>query len=382
MEPTDLRPAKFRGIECAARDLGLKAGRRKVRDTVPGRDGEVSEDLGRAAREYSIQFVCTGEDWKDTYNALIDAVEDPTPAEFQHPDGTITQVTPDGTFDFSIVSVGEATVSATLIEETDANRVEAEDDAAAATVEAADENDLISADRLAEIFAAGAAAEQSVNDVADGIQDVINKGKKIAAQITLKINQIKGNISQIIQGPANVAQYFTDLYQSISDWSVLSTALGRYHTTEIERTADYASVTDPDAQGVVRNTHELNLHCMNCIVSQMSRIANEVPYTSFDDAQTAVNAVAAYIDSTAPYLNARQLAAIGDLQAQLVTSVLATSQQMPRLKDFTPWTVMSADEIAQYLYQDGTRAAEIVARNNIQHPGFIGPDQTLKVLEV
>lgn len=382
MEPTDLKPAKFRGIECAARDLGMKAGRRKVRDTIPGRDGEVSEDLGRAAREYRIQFVCTGEEWLDTYNALIDAVEDPTPAEFQHPDGTITQVTPDGTFEFSIVSVGEATVDATLIEETDANRVAAEDDAAAATEEAADENDLISADRLAEIFAAGAAAEQAVNNVAEGIKDAINKGMKIAAKITKILNQIKGNISQIIQGPATVAEYFKDLYRSVSDWSAISKACARYHRSQIIRTSDYATITDPDAQAVVRNVHELNLHCMNLIISQMSRIVNQTEYASFTEAQTAVAAVVGYIDSTAPYLNAKQLAALGDLQAQLVESVLNVAQQQPRLKDFTPWCVMSADEIAQYLYQDGTRAAEIVSRNNIQHPGFIGPDQTLKVLEV
>jgi len=31
-------------------------------------------------------------------------------------------------------------------------------------------------------------------------------------------------------------------------------------------------------------------------------------------------------------------------------------------------------EIAQFLYGDGSRADEIIARNNIPHPGFVSPE--------
>lgn len=381
MDPTDLRPAKFRNIVVSARELGLKAGRRKIRDTVPGRDGDISEDLGRAAREYSIQFVCTGPDWLDTYNALIDAFEDKSTAEFIHPDGTRLFVVPDGAAEFSIISVGEATVSTTLIEQTD-NRVEVEEDASAAVEQSANDSDLISADRLAEIFTEGAAAERAVTDVADGIQGAINTGKKACAEIALTVQKIETAIADILQAPFTVADYFTDLYHSITDFSVLSGALGRYHATELIATADYAAITDATLALTVQYTHELHLHCANLIVGQLARISIDTSYAAFDDAEAAVEIVAGYIDAVAPYSNSAQVALLADLQAQLVSAVLDTDQQLPRLKDFTPPCVMSADEIAQYLYQDGTRAAEIVARNNVQHPGFIGPDQILRVLEV
>jgi len=382
MSPDDLKTAKFRGIECSARDLGLKAGRRVVREVVPGRDGEVSEDLGRAAREYKIQFVCSGADWKDTYNRLIVAVEDPNPAEFQHPDGTILQVIPDGGFEFSVVSVGEATVDATLVELTATNRVAAEEDAKAAAATAADAADTTSAGRLSDNLTGGAAAATAIANITEGMRLSINIGKQAGAAVGTALDLIDADVASIVQAPITAASYFTTLYRDIEDWPMLSQALSRYHESELLILSDYAALTDPTAQEYMRDEFELNLHCLHCAIAQMARIVNNAEYAAFDDAQAAVSTVADWIDTVAPYSNAVQLAAVADLQAQLVESVLNGAQQMPRLKDFTPWRVMSADEIAQYLYQDGTRAGEIVARNKVQHPGFIGPDQVLKVLEV
>ena len=382
MTPDDLKPAKFRGIECAARELSMRAGRRKARDTIPGRDGSVSEDLGLLAREYTIQFVCTGDDWKDTYNALIDAFEDAQPAEFQHPDGTILTVTPDGPIEFSILSVGEATVSGTLIEETAANRIDAEDDAAAGVDAAADSNDALSEGRLNAIFAAGEAATQAVDDALDGINDAVDVGRKVSGQIQLAVARARSALMDVAETPSVVASVFTDLYASITDWSLLTETLSAYHLSEVTKAADYAAIADPDARAMVRNVYELNLHCANCITGQMARIANAAAYEAFDDAQLAVATVASYGDDLAAYLDADQLAGLDDLRALLVSAVLTQSQSLPRLKNFVPWRVMSASEIAQYLYQDGTRAAEIVARNSLSHPGFIGPDEVLRVLEV
>ena len=382
MTPDDLKPAKFRGIECAARDLGMMAGRRVVRDTVPGRDGDVFEDLGKMAREFNIQFVCAGEDWKETYNALIAAVEDRRPAQFQHPDGSIHTVVVDGGFEFSIVSVGEATVSGRLVVMTDANRVDVTADAVAAVETAADDVDDVASDTLTDNLTGGAAAATAIGRLTTGMRYAINLGKQAEYLVHDALDLIDDDLASLVSFPAVVASRLCAVYQDITDWPMLSQALSRYHDAELQRTADYGLVADPTARALVRNDHELNLACLHFAIAQMARVVNDTEYTAFDDAQSAVGTVAAWIDVAAVHSNAAQLAAMGDIQAQLVESVLNGRQQMPRLKDFVPWRVMSADEIAQYLYQDGTRAAEIVARNKIQHPGFIGPDVTLKVLEL
>jgi len=56
--------------------------------------------------------------------------------------------------------------------------------------------------------------------------------------------------------------------------------------------------------------------------------------------------------------------------------------RLPRVTTYQNDYVISAFEIAQELYQDGERADEIVARNAIEHPGFIEPGAALSVLRV
>ena len=381
MDVNQLRTAKFRNIECQARDLGMSAGRRKSFDMIPGRDGEISEDHGKAARKYRIEFVCMGEDWKEKYDKLIIAVEDGTEAEFQHPDGYIHAVQAEAAFDFSILSIGEASIIATLVEVSDI-RIYAGIDYDALFEELANATSTVSADRLNSVFAAGKAAADAVNSVTSGIKDALNKGKKVAAGVVLGVQAIETLIADIVQYPATVADYFTDLFENITDFSTLNAALARYHTSEIVRTADYASVTDALAKSTQKNTYELNLHCLQESITQMGRLAVDVDYEALDDATAVIAAIAGHIEDTAFACNAEQLGALYDLQAALVSVINDDSQLLPRLKDFVPWRVMSADEIAQYLYQDGSRASEIVARNKIQHSGFISTDQTLKVLEV
>jgi prophage DNA circulation protein len=54
-------------------------------------------------------------------------------------------------------------------------------------------------------------------------------------------------------------------------------------------------------------------------------------------------------------------------------------QLLARLGTYTPLTVLPALVLAHRIYQDATRADELVARNGISHPAFM-PAVALEIL--
>ena len=60
--------AKFRGVEFRFRTASATLGRRNVVHSYPGRDDPYVEDMGRKAREFSLEAFVLGDDymaWRD-----------------------------------------------------------------------------------------------------------------------------------------------------------------------------------------------------------------------------------------------------------------------------------------------------------------------------
>lgn len=76
----------FRGVPfLIIDDANVSGGHRLVKHEFPMRDEGKVENMGRSMRAYSIYCVVIGDDYIDQKNALIEALEDPEPADLEHP---------------------------------------------------------------------------------------------------------------------------------------------------------------------------------------------------------------------------------------------------------------------------------------------------------
>lgn len=80
-----LQPASFRGVPFFVEDAGGEGGRRWAHFEYPGRDKPFSEDLGRAQRKYAIRGYTLGDDYMGTRDRLLAALETRGPGKLVHP---------------------------------------------------------------------------------------------------------------------------------------------------------------------------------------------------------------------------------------------------------------------------------------------------------
>lgn len=92
---TQLKKASFRGISFGVVDIETVFGRRNVLHEYPLRDDPFAEDLGRKAREFTINAFVIGDNYIQARDALIAAIENKsTPGILVHPTLGIRNVVP------------------------------------------------------------------------------------------------------------------------------------------------------------------------------------------------------------------------------------------------------------------------------------------------
>lgn len=89
-----LQPASFRGAAFGVVDIETSIGRRAALHEYPLRDDPYAEDLGKKAREYSINAFVIGDDYFSARDALVKALEDTSAGTLVHPTLGILSVQP------------------------------------------------------------------------------------------------------------------------------------------------------------------------------------------------------------------------------------------------------------------------------------------------
>lgn len=80
-----LQRASFRGVPFFVDDAGTEGGRRWAHFEYPGRDLPYSEDLGRTQRKYALRAYALGDDYMGTRDRLLAALETAGPGRLVHP---------------------------------------------------------------------------------------------------------------------------------------------------------------------------------------------------------------------------------------------------------------------------------------------------------
>ena len=428
--------ASFKGVTFFVQSSSISAGRRVVTHQYPQRDEPFTEDLGRAARVYSVSAFVVGEDCIEQAQALRDVVEEPGPGTLVHPEFGELQVIaqPGGSmaFDQSRLTVrfelsfieaglnafpeqGQATQSLSRAAADDL--MEASCDEFARSINLEDLEDFV-ADALAgdlldslniisksEIAAVLDFADR-VSDLAASAIDFVAGGPKAFAMKLMGACGLSG-LATTVAGWQRVGRALCSLADdlhgekeeplygrvkaksaqaieqnrkavyALARSAILVQAVGvsTLIGTDIDSTVATASIL-PQTNGASSN-EATELDEMEIGFEDDS--SQSSPTVSFDEMRQAQDRIVETLDKEMLETSSDQVFFALRQAATAVAKDLSTrAEGAARLTDYDAGAVFPACVNAMELYGDAGRAKEIVVRNGIEHPLFC--PNVLKVL--
>lgn len=396
------RTARFRGIELVVLESTRAGGRRLDVHEFARRDLPYAEDLGRAARSFTVRGIVAGPDHDLEAERLEAALEQDGPGELVLPHRAPIMVAvrsysisePDREariqrFEIEFVEAGLA-VSPTPRANT-AGKVESQADAALAATKA----------RFAKVFGldglTGAAIQRLAgvaSDAADAIStafEFLKAGQAATEEIAayaLAVDEFKRDVSGSIVDAAALAGTIQDRLDDL-----LSLPLAPL--TVYRRLADVvafgANLADPGLETAARRSFARSQAALVALVGQSAsmvraRAISRIVFESSSDAAAIRDEIAAELSAAIVVASDsfadEQAAALRSLRTAVIRDLDARSARLPARVVYRVPAQVPAIVIAQRLYGDVGRELEIVARNRayMRHPGRVPYGAELEVL--
>lgn len=396
------RTARFRGVEIFLFSSERSGGRRLDVHTFAFRDVPYAEDLGRTPRTFTVRGAVIGADHDLDAERLEAAFEASGPGELVLPHRAPIMVAvasyrfeePDRTermqaFEAEFVEAGLA-VSPTPRTNT-AGVVESKADAAIAAAKA----------RFAKVFTlegeTGAAVKRiatvakSAASAVSTAFDFLKAGQAATEEIAdyaRQVDQFKRDVAGSIVDAAAMAGTLQDRLDDL-----LSLPLAPLNV--YKRLADVVTFGDnlasPGLETNARRSFVRNQTALTSLVGQTAsmvraRALSRVTFESSTDAAELRDEIAAelseaILDASDAFAD-EQVAALRALRTAVIRDLDVRSARLPARIVYTVPNQVPALVIAQRLYGDSTREAEIVSRNRrlIRHPGRVPYGAALEVL--
>jgi len=372
----EMEDGSFRGAPFFSEEHERSGGHRKTIHEYPGRNTHYVENSGQKSGAFSISAYVIGQNYRAARDALEEALLADGPGELVHPwrgrlrvevlDFKLRETTRKGgmaEFTIEFVPAGENLQPATTVDSRSAA-------AAAATALSA-----TSAAAFEDSFSVAGQPGWSVARVTDTLND-------IASQIRGNTSKLVGQMSQ----PGALADSLIGAAASV-------VREGELAIRAFERAMDLRSTVPSFTVGSeidrarTRNEWALTSLVRQAAISQAALAAsNEQPESSDDAtrllmvASDAISAVQEDVDPFGQPVDSAIYDALSDVRAALVTHIQRVGLPLPRIQHYSPATTMPALVLAQSLYGDALRDADIIRRNRIRYPGFVPGGETLEVL--
>lgn len=398
-------PASIGGVRFFASEVRTVVGRRTSVRELPLRDIPATEDIGRKGRRYSVTGGVIGDDYMAQRDAVLAVLETAGPHRFVHPwrgefdvhldgDAEIGESDAEGgwaRFSFTLVEAGEETALRARVA-TDAALTKAT--AAAVTAGAAELEDALSLDDIAE---AAAAAVEAVADKLEEVKRKLNGELGLGeSPLTQAISDLKEDAVDLVQTPSELGAEINALVGSV--FALIS-----------DQAAEDAS---PYPGGAKRVRADATLEAAQDLAeietasegpTDEEEQAAEAAIGKYLKVATLASAFEAFAELEVESTEAAQqvLAVLGDLAEQLLVDPTTTDDlfvsltdmkaaldahlsslaaALPSVQEYTPPQSIPALLIAFELYGDPTRDLEIVGRNRLPDPNFVSGAVPLKVL--
>lgn len=406
-----MQAASFRGVAFEVEQDDGAFGRRVQVHEYPQRDKPYTEDLGRAAREFSITGFLLGDDYLEQRDRLLEALEKAGPGALVHPwYGEMTVCLKDpARISHSMAHGGMCTVQMSF--------VEAGDLAFPAAIESLGAKSLLAADTLQEVATEDFISKYNLDSVASFVSEdaltVFNEGLDVIENGVSNISNLLANPVQFLRNratallpdAAGLASAVFGMF--MRGESIVESVIGMIGgggaaarnrvtvqtLTSLSRTFQQRATTataggtvdsgdssvSPSRQRINTNAAALNELFGRATLVQAAGMTASMPLPVYDDAIQVRDDLTAALDEasmTASDPVYKQMQVLRGNVHRDVTTRLAGSA---RLTTVTPVMVTPALVVAYDQFEDVSREGEIVEMNKVRRPGFIAP-QPLKVL--
>lgn len=414
-----LQAASFRGVAFKVDGDDLQIGRRTVIHEYPGRDTPSVEDMGRETREYAITAYLIGPDFIAERDRLIAALEQAGPGELVSPwygrmnvvvmgKQRISHSKKDGRMcvvSFTFVESGEdewptaTPLGSSLLAGRSTSLLDRAQSAFASA---------FGLDGLPEWMSMATVEHASalLGDVADMLGSA---DSKMSAVMRL----MQGDLG-VLMPPPSTAWIFSRRLADVLDAGKGSSSTARSLLSLSNRTATASQTQSArpvgvwpsaaqDKQQADRLTNSVSeLVRVNLIASSAQAVALIPPPSqptttparapALDSVVVALPAEATDTPTHDELEETRQtiIAAIDkeserttddgvyqalrDLRRELVSTLRQQQQHASKLVTRTPSDTVPALVLAAEWYDDASRSDELIAKNNLSHPGFVPPD--------
>ncbi len=427
-----LQQASFRGVSFGVVDAEVLFGRRNVLHEYPLRDEPFAEDLGKKAREYTINAFIIGEDYIGTRDALMKAIEDQeTPGTLVHPTlGAMSVIPKDcrvkfdnklggieyftltfaeaGEGKFPLGSEDTSFLSSAFSSEAIANVIGSFSSAfnvfnVPDFLHLSSLNNLIGTDTTS-INGDGLDFLSQVNstlktgsfgsdnsDFTD-ISEALTKFRSTATTDLYEPPTLGGKLSDILTGMSDVYLNQPTEKDNVPTYlSSVKPAKPELQALEAQKRMqtygdDFVTVPLTTADRVQESENQYQLVVLVKIISicEMIRITSIMDFASRQDALVVRDSVDTFIlpvllqvadrGDDVPYL------ALSKARAAMIKDVNTRAATLKNKKYVLTADAMPALAFAYDQYEDATKDEEIISRNHIRNPVYIPPHSRVEII--
>lgn len=363
-----LQPASFRGVEFKVASHDMSFGRRAQLHEFPLRDKPYVEDLGRKARTYNIEAYVIGPDYMAQRDKLIEALEKQGPGTLVHRyygqlrvqvlgEPRVRESNREGGWaQFSMVFVEAGEEPRPLATIDTRQKVAASSDNALGIVQQNFESEYVT--------------EGLPGWVTDSSRTVLGKLDETLANVSLVADVISDYVtlpSQISSRLVSAMSLLSGMtqYRSLSGFGTDLLPVPTTTPSRIQQAKNQAAVVN-----LVRRVS----------LVEATRFSSQQNYDSQQAAISIRDELANDLDTEMLTADDETYIALQDLRSDMVRDLTDRAAKLKQVRNYTPNATLPALVIAHTIYQDALRDQDIVARNNISHPGFIRGGNALEVL--
>ncbi len=400
-------------------------GRRATTHEYPLRDVPFTQDMGRKARRYSVSAYLVGNDYMSQRDRLLTALEKGGSATLIHPFYGSVSVNVDGEIkvQHSRDYGGMCTISLQFVESGQLNYPTAGGATAQNVQTAADQADKSFADKFLEDFDLTGPdwiSDEVIQNASNMLDEVIEVFEVVDAGISDAAKMLQGDLSVLFPPPSQGVEIIERVQEMWASGKSI------YYNTDsaisaVDNLKSVAAFTSLAPRGVwptlsateqqvTRATNSFSQLMRSTAVVQSTRQFSELPTPTRRENRLAASAAASAHSALTDTPGRAEKAAVmpvsydqltrqrvtysqlfdretcrvnGDdpfvrlenLRQAVLLDIQKRLQQSAKMITRTPSDVTPAVVLASTWYDDAARGAEIVALNNIPHPGFVRPEQ-------
>lgn len=387
-----LQPASFRGAAFFIDSTDGQIGRRNVIHEYPLRDLPYAEDLGRKAREFSIEAFVIGDDYMAARDKLVAALEAYGSGELVHPyRGRQQVVVTSARLSESSAEGGMAKFSLSFTESGEPVNPAKVSDTKSAVGKAADKAAAASKNSFSSLFSVDGVQDfvsveslQSLTSAVSGIRSaassMITGG--LLSEFMLSVGNFSANLNGLMALPGDLAGGVFSLMNGLG--GIASGPMGAIASLQSLFAFGSHKAVDPYAtpsrkQSTTNTNAVVDLVRQTAVIEAARQVPNIIP-DSYSAAITLRDSIAGQLEALAETADDATYGALTDLRLAVIKDITVRAADLHRIVSYPVPATLPALVVAHRLYANINLTDDLVARNRIAHPGFVPGGRTIEVL--